>query len=363
MALKNQEITDYYIRVKTTQIPLLPFTWLYQGITQFRNYLYDHSYIKSFDFETRVINVGNLTVGGTGKTPHVEYLIRQLRSEASICTLSRGYGRKSSGFILADKTATADLIGDEPMQFFRKFSPKVGVAVGEDRVEAIPNILFERQETNLIILDDAFQHRAVVPLLNILLCDFNRPFYEDYPFPAGRLREGRCGARRADIVIVSKCPATLSVSEQEGIQQKIQKYTRSGTAVFFTTMHYAPVHHSKNRTAKEEAKLRQGDAVLLVSGIAQAQALEAYVGTHFNLVEHLEFPDHHHYQEKDLEKIKKIAKKHRDIAVLTTEKDEVKLAAAAFGDFWKDISRHYLPIEVRFLGREEEFLDLLKKAL
>lgn len=342
----------------------MPFTWLYQGATQVRNYLYDKAFIKSFEFDTKVINVGNLTVGGTGKTPHVEYLISQLGSERSICTLSRGYGRKSKGFILTDETATATLIGDEPMQFFTKFSPKIGVAVGEDRVEAIPNILFEREGTELILLDDAFQHRAVVPNVNLLLCDFNRPFYEDFPFPAGRLRESRGGAKRADIVIVSKCPAMFSEDIQEEMRKKIRKYTRQDTPIFFTTMHYAKPEASKN-TSTEVLNLPEGSEVVLVSGIAQSQALEEYVQTHFHLLEHIRYPDHHHYQEKDIDKIKKTISKFSSskVALLTTEKDEVKFASAEFKDFWEEILRYYLPIEVKFLGGEEKFLSLVRKCL
>ncbi len=349
--------------MKAVQLILLPLTLLYKGATQLRNYLYDRKIKKSFEFDTKVINVGNLTVGGTGKTPHVEYLIRHLSNQYNICTLSRGYGRKTKGFILADEQATAQSIGDEPMQFYCKFSNLIGVAVGEDRATAIPQILFERETTELIILDDAFQHRAVIPNINILLCDFNRPFYQDFPFPSGRLRESRYGAKRANLVIVSKCPADLATDAQLKIQQKIQPYIQPTTPIFFTTMRYGKATLAKNNLSAKYLPL--GAKVVLVSGIAQAAPLETYVKQHYTLLTHIRFPDHHHYQANDLRKIRHTLQtfKQEEVVVLTTEKDEVKLSDAEFTSLWGAKPRYYLPIEVQFLAEEPLFREKILRLI
>ena len=209
--------------MNATQALLYPFTLLYGTITDFRNHLYNMGQRPSIQFDTNVINVGNLTVGGTGKTPHVEYLIRLLHSQYKVATLSRGYGRKTKGFILANDEATAESIGDEPLQFYKKFKNECVVSVGEERALAIPHILTEHPETQVVLLDDAYQHRAVTPSFNILLTDYNRLFYQDYPFPSGRLRERRKGAKRANAVIVTKCPDDLSSSAQQAIEQQIRK--------------------------------------------------------------------------------------------------------------------------------------------
>jgi tetraacyldisaccharide 4'-kinase len=194
------------------RILLLPVAWLYEGITRLRNWLYDKGYKKSTSFPLPVISVGNLTVGGTGKTPHVEYLVRLLKDQRQLVTLSRGYGRQTKGFLIADEQANAATIGDEPMQFYQKFGHQIKVAVGEKRVPAIEQILRLYPKTEIILLDDAFQHRAVRPCFSILLSDYHRPFYTDFVLPAGRLRESRKGAGRADAVIFSKCPQNLSAA-------------------------------------------------------------------------------------------------------------------------------------------------------
>ncbi|NJL11929.1 MAG: tetraacyldisaccharide 4'-kinase [Microscillaceae bacterium] len=217
---------------------MYPLTFLYCTITSIRNYLYDRGYWKSFSFDLPVISVGNLTVGGTGKTPHIEYLIRFLQAQYELSTLSRGYGRKSRGFRLAQPHDNAQSLGDEPFQLYQKFGTRIGVAVGEDRVAAIPHLLQERPQTQIVLLDDAFQHRPIAPQLNILLTDYGRLFYQDFPFPSGRLRESRRGARRADVIIVSKCSASLSEAEKTRIQENIGAYARKDVPVFFTTIAY-----------------------------------------------------------------------------------------------------------------------------
>jgi tetraacyldisaccharide 4'-kinase len=221
------------------RILLFPITIIYWMVTALRNHLFDINYSRSFQFEPHVINIGNLSVGGSGKTPTVEYLIRLLKDKYVLATLSRGYRRTTKGFRLADQNDNYLSIGDEPFQYYSKFGHQVSVAVGEDRALAIPSILLERDNTQVILLDDAYQHRTVKPDLNILLTEFKKPFTSDYVLPSGRLRESRNGARRADIVLVTKCPEYVDASVQERLAQEIRKYSGPEVPVFFTRIRSA----------------------------------------------------------------------------------------------------------------------------
>src|SRR5258706_3745257 len=203
---------------------LFPFSILYDLVTRIRNRLYDIGHKKSFRFETTVVGVGNLNVGGSGKTPMIEYLVKLLLPQHKVATLSRGYGRKTSGLRFATKSDTADTLGDEPFQFFRKFDHEVLVTVGEDRAYAIPNILLHRPLTDIILMDDAFQHRAVDPQLSILLTDYRQPFYSDWVLPAGNLREARAGAHRSDVVVITKCPGDTPPETCIAIEKSVQRY-------------------------------------------------------------------------------------------------------------------------------------------
>jgi tetraacyldisaccharide 4'-kinase len=298
------------------------------------------------------ISVGNLTVGGTGKTPMIEYLARLLLTTQAIATLSRGYGRKTTGFRLADRrTDTAETIGDEPLQILRKFGNTVTVCVGEKRADALQKLHLLRPDITTVLLDDAFQHRAVQPHLNLLLCDYNRPFYADYPFPAGLLREGRMGANRADAVIVTKCPDKLSIAEQAEIRQKIGEYTRPETPVFFAGLYYdAPVSFGVG------ALLLPDQPVVLVSGLANADPLERYVQERFTLLSHHRFADHYAYTRVDVDRL--LAQLPAQATALTTEKDWVKLDTLL-----TDVEKQrwvYLPITVRFLADEAVFQALVR---
>jgi tetraacyldisaccharide 4'-kinase len=330
---------------------LFPFSWLYGFITDTRNYMYDKGLIKSKSFEIHVINVGNITVGGTGKTPQVEYLIRLLKDKHKIVTLSRGYGRKTKGFILADNTANAETIGDEPMQFYQKFSNEINVAVGEKRVEAIEQILKQNPDTEVIILDDAFQHRAVKPSLNILLIDYNRPIDEDYPFPAGRLRERRQGAKRADMVMITKCPNNLDLEEQNSLKHRINPYLKEKTPILFTKILYG-----KPISCRSESEiLNTAEPVLLISGIAKPEPFENYVRQNFKIESHLIFKDHHLYSEKDIELIVSNMSDTMK-AILMTEKDMVKFKPFLNHELLRDIALFYLPIEIGFLNESEKLI-------
>lgn len=334
-----------------TKYLLFPLSWLYGLITDVRNYLYDNGLLKSRSFEIPIISVGNITVGGTGKSPQVEYLIRLLKDNHKIATLSRGYGRKTQGFILADNTANAETIGDEPMQFYQKFSDNINVAVGEKRVNAIEQILKQKPDTEVIILDDAFQHRAVKPSLNILLIDYNRPIDEDYAFPAGRLRERRHGAKRADMVIITKCPVGLMLEEQVALKNTLKPYLKENVPILFTKILYAKPINCRS----ESMVLNNNEPVLLISGIAKPQPFEDYVSQNFNLLNHFIFKDHHLYAEKDLELIRSNMPKTAK-AILMTEKDMVKFKPFLNHDLLKDISLYYLPIEIGFLPENEKLI-------
>ena len=332
---------------------LLPFSWLYGLITDVRNYLYDKGLWKSKSFDIPIINVGNITVGGTGKSPQVEYLIRLLKDNHKIVTLSRGYGRKTKGFRWASGTENAETIGDEPMQFYQKFGKEINVAVGEKRVEAIKQILSQKPDTQLIILDDAFQHRAVKPDLNILLMDYNRPIDEDFPFPAGRLRERRHGAKRADTLVISKCPDNLKMEEQTALENRLKPYLKETTPVLFTKILYGKPINCRSGLINFEVLQK----TLLVSGIAKPELFEAYCQKNFNVFNHLIYKDHHQYNETDLMSIH-IQKQQdmTDLCVLMTEKDMVKFKPSLNHELLKDIPLFYLPIEIGFLNDNDKLI-------
>lgn len=332
-------------------ILLYPFAILYNLITRFRNHLYNLSLKPSIGFDLPVICVGNLTVGGTGKTPHIEYLIRLLKKTTKVATLSRGYGRKTRGFLLAEEAPTAGDIGDEPMQFYQKYGQEIVVAVGEQRAFAIPSILQSYDDTEVILLDDAYQHRKVRPSFNILLTDYNQAFYRDFLLPAGRLRESRIGAKRASTIIVSKCPDQLNTDEQASISQAIRKYSAENTPIFFTGIRYGkPISLNKKNTDF-------GD-VMLLTGIAKAALFKSHVNEHYQLIDHLELADHVSYSTSVIDTIIKRfgALKGKNSVILTTEKDAVKLMEIPQ---LVDLPICYIPIEVYFLGNTQPKFDQL----
>ena len=249
---------------------LSPFAFIYKLATDLRNHLYDIGYRPSIQFDRFVVSVGNLTVGGTGKTPFVELLVRLLSSKYKMAVLSRGYGRKTRGFRMANSQDNAETLGDEPFQYYIKYGNKINVAVGEERALAIPEILFHSDETELIILDDAYQHRAVGRNLNILLSDFNRPFYTDLVLPAGRLRESRKHAQRSDVVIVTKCPHHLDEDAMTAIEKEIRRYGGNKMPVYFTGIKYL-------EPKRIFGEMSFSKNVFLFTGIANPSPLENYV--------------------------------------------------------------------------------------
>lgn len=328
--------------MKVAKLLLYPFAALYNVGTRFRNYLYDIGHKNSFQFDSTVIAVGNLNVGGSGKTPMVEYLIQLLKEKHTVATLSRGYKRDTKGYRLAGNADTARTIGDEPFQLFRKFGNEINVVVGEDRVFAIPNILQEFPDTEIILLDDALQHRSVKPQITILVTEYSNPFYEDFVLPFGRLREARKGACRSDIIVVTKCPDQLSAQKRSEMTHAIQRYAGL-KPVFFSIIQYVdPIAFGGQRKLEKN--------ILLVSGIANDTSLKAFCFSNYTVLRHFAFHDHHRYSTKDLDTIQDFCKKQSlPFSIITTEKDMVKLIEPGLRPYLDRLSWFYLPIRHMFL--------------
>lgn len=329
--------------LKSFRYLLLPITWIYGAIIWLRNKLYDKNILKSASFNFPIICVGNLATGGTGKTPMTEYLIRLLKNDHKTATLSRGYKRKTQGFAIADKDTTALEIGDEPMQFHQKF-PDITVAVGEERIVAIPQLLHERPETQVIILDDAFQHRQVNAGLNIILTDHSNLYTRDLVLPAGDLRDVRSSSKRANIIVVTKCKADLSEAEKNTVIAEIKP--TADQPVYFTTIVYGKPYHL---FTKEEIEVKPDDGILLVCGIANPKPLKEHLTKHADSYDLLRYADHHIFHSNDLRDIRQQFKKIKSDKklVLTTEKDAVRLEK--FEQELKDFPIYVVPIEHRFL--------------
>ncbi|MFC2185874.1 tetraacyldisaccharide 4'-kinase [Fulvivirgaceae bacterium LMO-SS25] len=340
-----------------SQLILSPFSWLYGLGVRLRNHLYDIDYTKSHEFDLPIIAVGNLSVGGTGKSPMVEWLATWLQSNYNLAILSRGYGRKTRGFHLANKASSAKQLGDEPFQFYRKFGGRVSVAVGEERALAIPEILYHEPDTNLIILDDAFQHRKVKADAYILLTDFSYPFYEDYLMPSGRLREPKEGAIRADVVVVTKCPKDLSIEKRLSIINEINKFTKKGTSVFFTTLSYGLPYPLFDISQSE-----MSNSVIPVSGLANASAFNAYLKEKYHVAEYFNFRDHYEYKEIDIKRISEIAQK-KNASIVITEKDASKWVEKDLSELAKELPVFVLPVRHQFLAEEESFKQILIRMI
>ena len=319
---------------------LFPFAVLYGFITAIRNFLFDKGVLKSVAFDMPVIAVGNLSVGGTGKTPQIEYLIRLLSDNYKIATLSRGYKRKSEGFVLADATSNAEILGDEPYQFHQKF-PNIQVAVDANRVNGVTQLLSQINKPEIILLDDAFQHRKVKAGFYILLTAYNDLYCNDLILPAGNLRESRSGAKRADVIVVTKCPPELTVQQQSEIKNRLK--TTENQQVFFTFIEYdSQVYSEEKRLSVTEIATVDK---LLLAGIAKPEPFFAYLqaaksGT-------MVFSDHHDFTQQDIETIKAKAK---DKIIITTEKDFVRLK----GKLPKE-QLFCLPIKSSFVNNKADF--------
>jgi tetraacyldisaccharide 4'-kinase len=329
--------------LRTVRIILFPLSLLYFIIIWVRNRLYDKGIIRSAAFNLPLICVGNLAVGGTGKSPMVEYLVRLLKDEFKIATLSRGYKRKTKGYALANDRSTALEIGDEPMQFHSKF-PDVPVAIGEQRLVAIPQLLHDHPETQAIILDDAFQHRAVKAGLNIILTDYSNLFTRDWFLPAGDLRDQRSSHQRAQIIVVTKCKPSLGEEERTAIAAEINLLDHQ--QLFFTTMQYGYPYHI---ISKNTHPVTEETEVLLVTGIANPLPLKKMLHDTAHTYYQMAYNDHHIFTIDDLNDIKKrfTAIQVPQKMILTTEKDAVRLIK--FEQELKDLPLYVIPIEPAFL--------------
>jgi tetraacyldisaccharide 4'-kinase len=339
--------------------PLYPFSILYDGITRGRNQLYDRGWLKAVGFDRMLISVGNLSVGGTGKTPMVEYLLRLLLPHYPLATLSRGYGRSTKGYRLAGPDDNALTLGDEPYQYYRKWEGTLPVAVGENRALAIEHLLKERPELEVIVLDDAYQHRSVRPDFNILLTTYQQPFWRDYLMPAGRLRESRKGAKRAQALVITKCPDYLSAAEQQLLKQEAKKYLDKDIPVFFSTIAYEPALPLSLLATKEPPKA--GAPALLLTGLANPKPMEAWVSTRYKLVGHQQYGDHHQFTKANLERLQQEYYSHAGTGtiIITSEKDAARLVQPNLKPQLQELPLYYIPIRQRFLEEDSKDFDLM----
>lgn len=332
--------------LKSFRILLLPFALMYWVIIWVRNKMYDKDILLSTTFGLPVICVGNLSVGGTGKSPMVELLVSNLKDHFKIAVLSRGYKRKTKGYTMADDDSTALEIGDEPMQFHLKF-PDIPVAVGEKRLEAIPQLLQDKPATEVIILDDAFQHRAVKAGLNILLTEYDNLFTRDFFLPTGDLRDLKSSYKRAEIIVVTKCKPDLSEEEKLKIMEEINPV--KGQQIFFSYIQYGQPYHITNKVLYNFKKQTE---VLLVTGIANSKPLEKLILEQCNTYEKLNYPDHHVFIIDDLKEML-IQFKQMDSdnkIILTTEKDAMRLLK--FRQEIEVIPLYVIPIRHHFMFNE-----------
>jgi tetraacyldisaccharide 4'-kinase len=323
---------------------LLP-AFLFHIVTGFRNRLFKAGILREKTFATPVISIGNLTLGGTGKTPHVELLIRLLKDEFKIATLSRGYGRKTSGFREVTLTSSTEECGDEPVQYKNKF-PDINVFVCESRREGIRKI--EQYSPDVILLDDAYQHRYVKPSLNMLLTEFDAAFFNDHIFPYGRLRESAKGYDRADIIMVTKCPDELTEMEMDAFTAAVHPLPHQ--KIFFSRLKYHPLQKFSNSSVISQEAYKTTH-VLMVTGIANPLPARRYLEKHFASVQPLVFPDHHHFTSADYSTI---AQKFDNIVspaiIVTTEKDAVRMQGNH-----TDLPVYILPVEIELVSDKLQF--------
>ena len=335
---------------------LAPLSWIYGLAVSLRNWLFNVGLLRQQTYDIPVISVGNITVGGTGKTPHVEYLVRLLYKQAKVAVLSRGYKRKTKGYVLADDDSTAASIGDEPFQMKTKFSD-IYVAVDANRREGIARLTTdpETNDVGVILLDDAFQHRYVKPGINILLVDYHRLIIYDKLLPAGRLREPLSGKRRADFVIVTKCPADLRPMDIRVLTKAMSLYPYQ--ELFFTTMEYGELYPLFKRKNSEVPMLK-GHNVLMLTGIASPEQMANDIRIKCRSLKTMSFRDHHAFTPKDIEAINDAFEQMESPKIIvTTEKDSTRLMQTELND--KIMSAIYvLPIQVRFmLSHDEELFN------
>ena len=343
--------------MKLLKIIFYPVSLLYGLLIHLRNKFYDLGIFSSVEFKTPVISIGNLTTGGTGKTPHTEYLIRLLKSKYSVATLSRGYGRITSGFMHVNSTSTSPEVGDEPKQFKNKF-PEIVIAVDKKRNRGIKKLLEQFSNLNVILLDDAFQHRSVTPGISILLSDYNSLFYNDHLLPTGNLREFRSGFKRADIIVITKTPEIFSPLERRRILKEI--HAEPYQHVYFSFIKYGnfiPLSkETKSNVFTKEFYFERDYTILLMTGIANASSLEYYLKPKVKKLITIKFSDHHEYTMAELLNVKAILEDipNKNKIIVTTEKDTMRLDNQGSKEILKDLPVFYIPIEIEFHDKDKE---------
>ncbi len=343
----------------TWKILLTPFSWLYGLVVWIRNSLYDNGFLSSTGFNLPLISVGNITVGGTGKTPHVEYLVELLDGEFGVATLSRGYKRKTRDFRIASAESSVREIGDEPLQIFRRF-PRIRVAVDRKRVHGVERLMNQTPPVEVILLDDAYQHRSIKPGFSILLIDYTRPIDRDRLLPAGMLREPASNLDRANIILVTRSPERIKPIE---FREYVNRLNLSiGQHLYFTTMRYGDLTPVYPESPEKDASWfkKEAGGVLIVSGIANPRSLRQYARSISTNLTELSFPDHHDYSGKDMDKIfstyQKLKKVYKEILVLTTEKDAMRLRDHSPEPAFRD-AMHAVRIHVHFLNDDKDEFD------
>ncbi len=346
---------NIFIRILTA-----PFALLYGLGVSIRNFFYSSGILRGVEFDLPVISVGNLSVGGAGKTPHVEYLVRMLKDYINVATMSRGYKRKTKGYRSAGFGDTVETIGDEPLQFLKKF-PDIKVTVAESRMFAIPRLVSEHPEVQALLLDDAFQHRSVKPGLNILLTPYASPFTRDFLLPSGRLREWRSAYERADVLILTKCPENLSQEERKAWKDELNPFPHQ--RLYFSKYVHEPPYRL---FGAERVNLSKEKNVLLVCALANADYLAEYLERVSGTVRRLEFADHHLFTKFDLARIERIFKEWQldNKIIITTEKDAARLGLHKDFLLKSGLPVFVLPAEVEFLGDDgEAFKEDVQKFL
>lgn len=343
---------------------LYPFAKVYGAITSFRNILFDAEALKQTKFDIPVVVIGNLSVGGTGKTPHTEYIIENLKRIYNIGVISRGYKRKTKGYLLADENSTAKTIGDEPLQIYKKYGHDIKVAVSENRVKGIESLRKEFPEINLILLDDAFQHRYVEPSVAVVLMDYNKPIYNDYMLPLGTLRESKRSIYRADVVVITKCPKEIKSIDIRIVKSNLE--LSPSQDLFFSNYTYGnlvSVFPENSVYIPSLDLLSDEDSILAVSGIANPKPFHSYLRKYTSRIKCLKFADHRDYTADDIERIihryNKLKGGRR--IIVTTEKDAVRLVEC--NNLPDEIKANifYLPIKVSFVTDSTvSFIDILK---
>jgi tetraacyldisaccharide 4'-kinase len=326
---------------------LFPFSIVYGLILRFRNLLFDTGILSAYTPDRPVICLGNLSLGGTGKSPHTEYLVRMLQPEYKLAILSRGYGRKTSGFRYVQQNDLAEHSGDEPLQFKQKFGNTLIVAVDEKRKAGIQRLCAEHPDLDLILLDDAYQHRLVKATLNILLSEYAHPFFKDCLLPAGNLREPRSGAARADAVVITKCPEELQESEKQRFRKQLP-----GKEVFFSKIVYSGL---RNLQDNSEAPFPDKNAqILLVTGIANSKALETWLRARVAKLKCLEFPDHHAFSASDVGNLSRLFEpmSEKNNIIVTTEKDAMRLRHPDISKLTRNLPIYYVPIHIEFCSAD-----------